>query len=200
MNTAAAASRAVEGAGRGASSLTDGVRNSEVIHCATADEITALLRDHEQEMLRIAGGNIENRRFVYTHSSKVNYVLPVSGRRWFYLRSVKLLNGDEVGVPVPFTLSAKAAENVVFLLLEVAGHVFDTCGRGSNVHFTLNAAAQWLADRHSKNRSTYHKGLQNLLLGRKELMLSDGTTVRLKDDNQGHAALFFNFDGRDDAL
>jgi hypothetical protein len=197
---AAVANRAVEGAARGASSLVDGVRNSEVMHRATSDEIEAMLRDHGVDLVRITGANLDPWRFIYIVSAKVNYAPPVTGRQWFYLRSVKLQNCDEVGVPVPFTLSPKAAASGVFMLAEVAGRVFESSGGrgGSNAPISLNSAATWLAKQHDKNRTTYHRDMQALLAGGKELLLSDGTTVRLKNNSEGHATLFFNFDGRED--
>ena len=88
-------------AGRGASSLKDACRVAVTLAKMGAESAEENGVDAELQ-----------RRLVRLDQGKGNFALPDDEVSWFKLESVSIGNGDQVGVPVPFDLSAVRAEHM----------------------------------------------------------------------------------------
>ncbi|MCU7931441.1 MAG: AAA family ATPase [Candidatus Thiodiazotropha sp. (ex Codakia rugifera)] len=84
---------------RGASAVVAALRNAQTL--ARMSPTTAN---------KLGFINEECRRMIRMDWAKSNYTLPPEGSTWYRMDTVTLLNGDPVGVPVPFDMEARCEE------------------------------------------------------------------------------------------
>jgi hypothetical protein len=195
VSKGAASAKQVTGASRGASALVDGARASEVMHKASNDDVKAL-RERLPELAKAVGTpDLDAWRFVYVIGDKPNYAPPIADRNWFFLRSVKVPNGQETSCLVPFAVPRDALADTVGeamrpIIERLREEAFDR-GEHTNERSLDSIAQELERDPGGRKRGAWRNALEKWL--DRQRRLADGTRIGLKKGPKTPATIWLNF-------